>query len=98
MKQRKSRDIKVVLEKKGFKLNPQKDHHEYYFLVINGKKQSVYTYLSHSKKDYDSSLLSQIKKQLKFDNSEKFESFLDCPFTKENYFQMLKEKQIINTE
>ena len=74
---------------------PQKDHHEFYYLMINGKKQNVHTYLSHGKKDYDKSLLSQIKKQLKFDNTENLENFLDCPLTKENYIQMLIENQII---
>jgi predicted RNA binding protein YcfA (HicA-like mRNA interferase family) len=89
MKLRKSKEIKAVLLKKGFELNPKKEHHEFYYLVINGKKQHIYTYFSHGKKDYDKTLLSLIKKQLKFESTENFENFLDCPFTKENYKQML---------
>lgn len=96
MKQRKSKDIKAVLLKKGFELNPHKEHHEFYYLVLDGKKQHIYTYFSHGKKDYDSSLLSLIKKQLKFGSIENFEDFLDCPFTKENYKQMLIDSNQIN--
>ena len=95
MKIRKSKDIVAVLLKKGFEINPQKNHHEFYYLTIDGKKHNVYTYFSHSKKEYDKNLLSQIKKQLKFDSIENFESFLDCPFTKENYINMLIESGYI---
>ncbi len=97
MKIRKSKDIIAVLVKKGFELNPQKEHHEFYYLIVDGKKHNIYTYISHGKKDYDKSLLSQVKKQLKFDTTENFENFLDCPFTKENYFQMLTDSGIIKS-
>jgi len=39
MKPRKTKDIQKVLEKKGFVLEPEKDHHQFYYLVIDGKKQ-----------------------------------------------------------
>jgi hypothetical protein len=97
MKIRKACDIKKVLLKKGFVLDPKKDHHEFYFLFVDGKKQSIHTYFSHSLKDYDKSLLSQIKKQLKFDSAENFEGFLDCPFSKENYLKMLSYIQNNNS-
>ena len=60
MKIRKSKDIVTVLLKKGFEINPKKDHHEFYYLIIDGKKHNIYTYISHSKKEYDKNLLSQI--------------------------------------
>jgi predicted RNA binding protein YcfA (HicA-like mRNA interferase family) len=95
MKIRKSKEIVSVLLKKGFEINPKKDHHEFYYLIIDGKKHNIYTYISHGKKEYDKNLLSQIKKQLKFDTIENFENFLDCPFTKENYINMLTELGLI---
>ncbi len=96
MHPRKSKEIQSVLLKKGFKLEPKHKHHEFYYFVVNGKISSVYTYFSHSKKDYDNFLLSQIKKQLLFDNTSEFEDFLNCPFTETDYLEMLKRKNVIN--
>ena len=91
MKPRKTKDIQKVLEKKGFILEPAKDHHQFYYLVIDGKKQAIKTYFSHSKKEYDKSLMNQIKKQLKFKETEKAEDFFDCPMSKQQYIEMLVE-------
>lgn len=91
MKPRKTKDIQKVLEKKGFILEPEKDHHQFYYLLIEGKKQAIKTYFSHSLKEYDKGLMSQIKKQLKFKETEKAEDFFDCPMTKEQYIDMLIE-------
>lgn len=96
MKTRKTKDIQRVLEKKGFILEPEKDHHQFYYLVIDGKKQAIKTYLSHGKKEYDKILMNQIKKQLKFIESQKAEDFFDCPMSKEQYIQMLEENGEIN--
>lgn len=89
MKLRKTKDIQKVLEKKGFILDPEKDHHQFYYLLIDGKKQAIKTYFSHGKKECDKFLMSQIKKQLKFRETEKAEDFFDCPMTKEQYVEML---------
>ncbi|MEA5404939.1 hypothetical protein VB776_18540 [Arcicella sp. DC2W] len=91
MKNRKTKDLKRVLVKKGFELFPEKDHHEFYYLMINGIKQRVYTYFSHGKSEYGDSLMSQIKKQLKFDTTQNAEDFFDCPMTAEQYIEMLKK-------
>ena len=91
MRPRKTKEIQKVLEKKGFVLEPEKDHHQFYCLLIDGKKQAINTYFSHSKKEYDKFLMSQIKKQLKFKETEKAEDFFDCPLTKEQYVEMLVE-------
>lgn len=91
MKPRKTKEIQKVLEKKGFVLEPEKDHHQFYYLLIDGKKQAIKTYFSHGKKEYDKFLMGQIKKQLKFKETEKAEDFFDCPLTKEQYIEMLIE-------
>jgi len=71
-------------------LEPEKDHHQFYYLKIDGKKQNIYTYFSHGKRDYDKSLMSSIKKQLKFTETKLAADFFDCPMTAEQYIQMLK--------
>jgi hypothetical protein len=52
MKTRKAKDIKSVLQRKGFVLEPLKAHHNFYYLNIDGKKHDIYTYLSHGLKEY----------------------------------------------
>jgi len=93
----KCRDLKQVLRKKGFievkKGNSSKNkHHIYYYLFVNGKKQRIYTYISHGSKEYNNYLMGEMKKQLKFNNSEEADDFFDCPMTEEDYIKMLKEK------
>jgi folate-dependent tRNA-U54 methylase TrmFO/GidA len=99
MKPRKTKDIQKVLEKKGFVPDPSKDHHNFYYLVIDGKKQAIKTYFSHGEKEYDKSLMGMIKRQLKFVDTKKAEDFFDCPMTKEQYIEMLVELgEIKNTQ
>jgi predicted metalloprotease len=95
MKPRKTKDIQKVLLKKGFKIFPQKEHHEFYYLTINDVKQNIYTYFSHGKREYDKNLMGKIKNQLKFKSSDKAEDFFDCPMSKEQYIEMLVEDKTI---
>ena len=95
MKPRKTKDIQKVLLKKGFKLYPQKDHHEFYYLTVNDVKYPIYTYFSHGKKEYSKGLMSEVKKQLKFKSTDKAEAFFDCPMSGNQYVEMLVEDEII---
>jgi len=61
------------------------------FLLLTGKKQHVNTYFSHGKKEYDSSLMGKVKKQLKFQDSSKAENFFDCPMMGDEYIKMLND-------
>lgn len=91
MKPRKSKDIQRVLKRKGFILEPEKDHHQFYYLEIDGKKQAIKTYFSHGKSEYNKFLMGQIKKQLRFNETKKAEDFFDCPMSGEQYIEMLIE-------
>jgi predicted RNA binding protein YcfA (HicA-like mRNA interferase family) len=91
---RKSKDIISVLKKKGFSLQPEKNHHQYYCLFDkNGKKTHIQTYFSHGKKEYNKTLLSQVKKELKFLETSDFEDFMNCPMSYQMYLKMLKKNQ-----
>jgi predicted RNA binding protein YcfA (HicA-like mRNA interferase family) len=95
MKVRKAKDIQKVLTKKGFVFYPEKDHHQFYYLEIDGVKQNVYTYFSHGLNEYGTSLMGKIKKQLKFAETTKAEDFFDCPMSGQQYVDMLKELGVI---
>ena len=90
MKIRKVKELKSVLQQKGFVLEPSKGHHDFYYLKIDGKKHAIYTYLSHGSKEYGAPLMAQIKKQLKFTDTQHAEDFSDCPLSAEGYIHMLK--------
>lgn len=95
MKPRKTKDIQKVLLKKGFRIYPQKDHHQFYYLTIDDVKYPVYTYFSHGKKEYSKNLMGEIKKQLKFTSADEAEDFFDCPMSAEQYIEMLLENDVI---
>jgi len=90
MKVRKSKYLEKVLKKKGFKLDPEIDHHRFFYLYKNNKKYPIYTYISHGLKEYDKNLMSEIKKQLKFENTKDAELFFDCPMTGDKYCEYLE--------
>lgn len=91
MKPRKTKYLKKVLSKKKFQFYPKKsNHHQFYYLVVDGVKQRVYTYFSHGKKEYDSRLMGEIKKQLKFNSSSDAEDYFDCPMSGDDYVDMLR--------
>jgi hypothetical protein len=92
MKVRKAKDLQKVLSKKGFVYYPKKDHHQFYYLEIDGVKQNVYTYFSYGLNEYGSSLMAKLKKQLKFTETDKAEDFFDCLMSKEQYIEMLTDK------
>jgi predicted RNA binding protein YcfA (HicA-like mRNA interferase family) len=95
MKPRKTKDLLSTLLKKGFAENSSKKDHKFLYLIVDGKKANVYTYLSHGSKEYSPNLMAQIKKQLKFENIEQAENFFDCPMSKEEYISILKKKGVL---
>ncbi len=83
--------IESALLKKGFQL--VEGDHRFYYYKYKGLLTSIRTKISmgSSYKTYNDSLLSQIKKQLKFKNKNQLVEFINCPFTAENYLSLLKE-------
>lgn len=92
MKVRKVKDLVKTLKKKGFELYPEKDHHKFYYLIVDGKKTSINTYISHGASEYGDTLMQMVKKQLRFQNTRTAEDFFDCPLTMDKYIKILKEQ------
>lgn len=89
MRPRKTREIESVLKKKGF-VSREGDH-TYFTLVVEGKRTSVFTKISHGIREYGSPLLGQIAKQLWLSGRE-LEDLLDCPMTYENLVSTMRLK------
>ena len=90
MKPRKTKDLQRVLQAKGFVCHPEKAHHQFYYLVVDGKKTAIKTYFSHGLREYGDTLMQQVKKQLRFPETRQVEDFFDCPLTGEMYVALLR--------
>lgn len=91
----KRKKIKKSLLQKGFKESEGGNHTKYFF-YYNGKKTSVFTFLSRGSgyKNYGKELLGQMSKQLKLTNSQ-FDELIKCPLKEKDYIQILKQRNIL---
>ena len=93
MKARKSKDIQRALQKQGFEAFSEKDHHQLHYLVVDGKKQAVFTYVG--KAPLSPELMETVSNQLYLTEEKTAESFFSGRLNPEKYVGMLKEKTII---
>jgi len=92
----KRRELQKALRKKGF-IEKEGGRHTKYILTENGKKKRVMTIISRGKdkEELGPALVRRIMKQLHFDDPKKFEDFVKCPMSYEDYLTMLREKKVI---
>lgn len=83
--------------KKKFEVKEINSHHIIYEIYYKNKKVCK-TYCSHgsSGKEIYDSILSRIKGQLRLDNLKQLYELKECPMTSEDYFNLLKEKNVIS--
>lgn len=82
----KIRKIKRELTRKGFCEINKKGHYFYYF-IYEGKRTSVYTFISRGESEYPNLLLSHMKKQLRL-SKEQFEGVIDCTIMREDLLEI----------
>jgi hypothetical protein len=89
--------IATALSKKWFGSEEGK-RHTLFFLTIGGKQYPVRTFLSRGSgyKDYNDTLLSQVRKQLCFDTKDQLLRFIDCDMGPQEYVDLLVKKRIIH--
>ncbi|QDA31507.1 type II toxin-antitoxin system HicA family toxin [Thermococcus indicus] len=92
----KRRELQKALRKKGF-IEKEGGRHTKYILTENGKKKRVMTILSRGKdkEELGPALVKRIMKQLHFNDPKKFDDFVKCPLSYEEYLTMLREKKVI---
>lgn len=84
-------EIKQSLQKKGFKLDPNRKKHIYYFFYYNGEKTALNTHVSHGHNDINDHLISMMAKETKLDKPD-FVKLIDCHLSEQEYIK----KQIEN--
>lgn len=88
----KTRVIENALSQKGFK--KKESHHKKYTLYINGKRTSIYTFVSHGTKEYGDNLLNKMKNQLHI-SREELNDLIDCPLKHEDLVRILADKKFL---
>ena len=87
-----TRDIRRALLSKGFE--EEHTHHIVFRLLVGGRKTEVRTRLSHGAREYGSSLLAEVARQMGLRKSE-LDAFVQCPMSYEAYVRLLIERGTI---
>jgi len=86
---RKTRAIRAALLSKGFFTDDT--HHEMFWLLVDGKKTSIRTRISHGVAEYGDNPLALIARQVGLNNRELY-SLVDCPMDGEKLKRLLVER------
>lgn len=83
--------------KKKFNVEERTGDHVYYEIWHKGKKIKE-THHSHGSdgKEISDDILQKIKRQLNLNNIKQLHDLKNCPMTAEDYFNLLKEKNVIS--
>ncbi len=86
---RKTKAIRAALLKKGFVADDT--HHEMFWLLVDGKKTSVRTRISHGAKEYGDELLALVARQVGLGKLELYR-LIDCPMDGEKLRALLLDR------
>lgn len=95
MKRYSTKEYESALCAKGFLLERQSKHRIYCFYA-EGKKQPIFTKISHGPSEsMGPELLNCCKKQLRLNSNQELADFIGCPLGYESYVQLLKKNKHI---
>jgi len=86
---RKTKAIRAALMKKGFIADDT--HHEMFWMVVDGKKTSIRTRISHGAKEYGDELLALVARQVGLSKQELYR-LIDCPMDGRKLRALLVER------
>ena len=88
---RERKHVEAALEAKGF-VRTEGDHHYFVYLTRDGLKSRARTKTSHSPKirDIADNILGQMARQCLLNKSQ-FLRLVDCPMTRDDYEQQLRD-------
>jgi hypothetical protein len=81
--------IVAALLRKGF-VEERRDH-KYFLFHVDGKKTSVFTFISHGEREANDWLLGQIARQLSLTKREMLR-FIECPLSEAEYQDLLIDR------
>ena len=86
---RKTRAVRAALLSKGFITDDT--HHEMFWLVVDGRKTSIRTRISHGVAEYGDNLLALVARQVGLSKQELYR-LIDCPMDAEKLKRLLVER------
>jgi predicted RNA binding protein YcfA (HicA-like mRNA interferase family) len=89
---RKNYNIANSLLNKGFE--EKQSSHTRLIYFIDGKKSSIFTVVSHGKKEISDDLMHKMAKQMKL-SYKQFCDVVDCPMSKEELREFYLEEKIV---
>lgn len=95
MSKHKTRKIVASLTKKGFSPKRGKSKHIKYALFVEGKKTSVYTWISHGSDEYEDKILNAMRKELRLETNKELDDLIECPMSAEVLISLLKKRGAI---
>jgi len=90
MKSRAVSDMETSLKKKGFLCS--ETHHAIYWFHVGERKTSIRTRFSQGMRECDIHLLAQVRKQIKLNNWDEFNRFMDCPMGGDEYLRLMRQR------
>lgn len=83
--------------KEKFEVKEFSGHHIFYEIYHKGRRVAR-THRSHGSrgKDFSDDILQKIKRQLYLDNVGQLYDLKNCPMKSEDYFNLLKQKNVIS--
>ncbi len=88
----KTRKIVSSLTKKGFYPKKGRSKHIKYTLFVEGKKTSIFTWISHGLDEYEDKLLNAMRKELHLETSQELEALIECPMSGEALVSLLVKR------
>ena len=68
-----------------------------YWLIVDGIKRPIHTFISHPAREYDDSLLGKMAQQLRLRRKE-LEALIECPLDQQGYVLLLVERGAMKLE
>ncbi len=92
MRPRKPHELRSALEAKGFE--PKENDHTFYFLHVDGRKESIWTKVHHHPWGYNDKLLGFVARQMHLTMRE-LGDFLDCPLSRDEYIRLMRDRKLL---
>ena len=88
-------DIRYALTHKGFQEGRRARDHDFYWLVVNGKRTAVFTKLSTGTghRTYRDGLVKKVAAQVKL-TVPQFKQYVSCSMSHDEYLRVLRERGI----
>jgi hypothetical protein len=89
-------DVEAALERKGFRVDEDKDHRKFHFWTSNKKKTAIWTKTSRGS-DYkmlQDGLIAAMAKQIKLSKGQ-FVDFVACDLGQAEYEELLSERGLL---